>query len=146
VLEQFDDAHFYARRALTYFRDGVREEHTPVAQILLLLITYSLNNARLFDAQYRSTYNYFYKRKKQHPFETALVQCLHRSFYMTDMQSKRNEYQKALDVFAKHKDDIVQQMAFSIFNYPGWLVSKVQRVSYRQYVEKTVKAGLQAKT
>jgi hypothetical protein len=139
VLEQFDDAHYYARRALTYFRDGVREEHTPVAQILLLLITYSLNNAKLFDAQYRSTYNYFYKRKKQHPFETALVQCLHRSFYMTDIQSKRNEYQKALDVFDKHKDDIVQQMAFSIFNYPGWLVSKVQRVSYRQYVERRVK-------
>ncbi|HUR64985.1 MAG TPA: hypothetical protein VMZ03_01440 [Chitinophagaceae bacterium] len=145
VLEQFDDAHYYARRALTYFRDGVREEHTPVAQILLLLITYGLNNARLFDAQYRSTYNYFYKRKKQHPFETALVQCLHRSFYLTDSQSKIKEYQKALDVFDRHKDDIVQQMAFTIFNYPAWLVSKVQRISYRQFVERKVRQGSKLK-
>ncbi|MGQ0740426.1 MAG: hypothetical protein ACT4OJ_15355 [Bacteroidota bacterium] len=141
VLEQFDDALYFSRRAITYFKDGVREEHEAVAQILLLLIAYSINNARLFDAQYRATYAYFYKRKKRRPFETTLVQCLHRTFYMTDNKQKIQEYQKALDVFELHKDDVVQQMAFSIFNYPGWLMSKVQRISYRQYVESKVKAG-----
>ena len=141
VLGEFDDAHYFAKRAITFFRDAVREEQTAVAQMLLLLVTYSLNNQRLFDAQYRTTYNYFYKRKKRHPFETALVQCLHRTFYMTDNQSKREEYLKALHVLELHKDDVVQQRAFSIFNYPGWLISKVQRITYRQYVERKVKEG-----
>jgi|GEM_PF-490682 len=141
ALEQFGDALFFAKRGITYFKDGVREEHEAAAQILLLLTTYCLNNARLFDAQYRATYNYFYKRKKKHPFETALVQCLHRTFYMTDGKQKIVVYQKALDVFELHKDDVVQQMAFSIFNYPAWLMSKVQRISYRQYVEMKVKEG-----
>ncbi|MEO6612638.1 MAG: hypothetical protein ABIT05_14540 [Chitinophagaceae bacterium] len=141
VLEQFSDALYFTKRGITYFKDGTREEHSAMANILLLLITYNLDNSRLFDAQYRATYTYFYKRKKKHPFETAVVQCLHRTFYMTDNKNKIKEYQKALEVFEQNKDDIVQQMIFSIFNYPGWLISKVQRISYRQYVEKKVKQG-----
>ena len=139
VLEHYDDALYFSKRAITYFKDGTREEQMAVAQILLLLITYSLNNSKLFDAQYRTTYTYFYKRKKKHPFETALVQCLHRTFYMTDSKEKIQEYETALRVFEENKNDVVQQMTFSIFNYPSWLISKVQRISYRQYVERKVK-------
>ena len=138
VLEQYNDALYFTKRGIAYFKDGTREEHSAVASILLLLITYSLDNSRLFDSQYRATYTYFYKRKKKHPFETALVQCLHRTFYMTDTKQKIKEYQKALEVFDENKDDIVQKMTLSIFNYSGWLVSKVQHISYRQFVEKKV--------
>ncbi len=140
VLEQYIDALYYTKRGINFFKDGTREEHSSVAQILLLLITYSLNNEKLFDAQYRTTYTYFYKRKKKHPFETALVQCLHRSFYMTDNKSKIEEYKKAMKVFDDNKDDTVQQMASNIFNYQGWLQSKTERITYRRYVEKKVKA------
>ncbi len=139
VLEQYDDALYFTKRGAIYFKDGTREEHSAVAQVLLLLIAYSLNNARIFDAQYRSTYTYFYKRKKKHPFETALVQCLRRTFYMKDAKSKIEEYKKALEVFIQNKEDNVQQQSFAIFNYPGWLTSKIRRISYRQYVEQKVK-------
>ena len=144
VLEQFSGALYFTKRAITYFKDGTREEQIAVAQILLLLITYNLDNSKLFDSQYRATYTYFYKRKKKHPFESALVQCLSRTFYMTDNKEKIKEYEKALEVFEKNKNDIVQHMNFSIFNYPGWLISKVQRISYRQYVERKVKMEIAA--
>jgi hypothetical protein len=141
VLEQYNDALYYTKRGLTNYKDGAREEHSAVAQLLLLLITYNINNSRLFDAQYRNTYTYFYKRKKKQPFETALVQCLHRSFYMTDSKEKLKEYEKALAVFDANKNNVIQHMASGIFNYPGWLQSKAQRIPYRQYVERKVKAG-----
>ena len=139
VMEQYDDALYYIKRGISYFKEGTREEHTAVANILLLLTCYCINNSRLFDAQYRATYNYFYKRKKKQPFETALVQCLHRSFYMKDTKSKTEEYRKALAVFEKNKDNVVQQMTFNIFNYHGWLVSQAERIPYRHYVERKVK-------
>lgn len=141
VLEQMNDALAYTKRAITYFKDGTREEHASVAQLLLLLITYSLNNARLFDAQYRATYTYFYKQKKKHPFEKALVQCLHKSFYSKDLKTKILEYRKALQVLEDNKDDLVQQMSLKIFNYHGWLQSRIQRIPYRKYVEKKVKTA-----
>jgi hypothetical protein len=139
VLEQYNDALYFTKRGITYFKDGTREEHFAIGQILLLLITYNLNNSKLFDSQYKATYTFFYKRKKKHPFEAALVQCLHRTFYMTDIKEKTKEYEKALQVFEQNKNDVVQQMTFSIFNYPGWLISKVQRIPYRQYVERKIK-------
>ncbi len=140
VLEQYDDALYFTKRAITYFKDGTREEQVAVANILLLLITYNLNNAKLFDSQYKATYTYFYNRQKKHPFETSLVQCLHRTFYMKENKEKTAAYQKTLKLLEENKDDNVQQMAFSIFNYPGWLSSKVQRISYRDYVARKVKA------
>jgi len=140
VLEDYNDALYFVKRGNTYFKDGTREEHTAVAHILLLLITFSMDNDRLFETEYRATYTYFYKRKKKHPFETALVQCLKRSFYLTDKQIKIKEYEKTLQVFEENKDDTVQQINFSIFNYPGWLISKVQNIPYRKYVENKVKA------
>lgn len=140
VLEQFDDALFFTKRAIHWFRKGVRDEHTPLAHILLLLISYCMDNSRLFDATYRSTYSYFYKRKKKQPFETALVQCLYRSFYLNDSRQKVAEYTKALEVFEANKENVIQQMSVNIFNYPGWLMSRVQRIPYRTFVERKVKA------
>ena len=138
-MEQYNDALYFVKRGNTYFKDGTREEHSAVAHILLLLITFSMDNDRLFETEYRATYTYFYKRKKKHPFETALVQCLKRSFYLTDKQIKIKEYKKALKVFEENKDDAVQQITFKIFNYPGWLISKVKNIPYRKYVEIKVK-------
>lgn len=139
VLEQYNDALYFTKRAITFFKDGAREEHTAVAQILLLIITYSLSNAKLFDAQHSATYKYFSKRKRKNSFEAAFVQCLHKTFYMTEIKAKIQEYQKTLDVFDQNKDDIVQKMTVAIFNYPAWLTSKVQRIPYRLYVERKVK-------
>ena len=142
VLDQFDDALFFTKRGISAFPEGTREEHISVGQLLLLLITYNINNSRLFDAQYRVTYQYFYKRKKKQVFESTLVQCLHRSFYMTDNKKKTEEFRKALAILETGDKNLVQQRAFAIFNFHGWLSSKVQRLSYRQYVEKKVKAGV----
>lgn len=139
ALEDFNDSLYYSKRAFSYFKTGTREELSDIAQLLLLLITYNMNNVKQFEAQYRSTYGYFYKRQKKYPFETALVQCLHRSFYMTNYTSRIKEYKKALDIFEENKNDVVQKMTFKIFNYPGWLNSRIQRISYRQYVENTVR-------
>ncbi len=138
VLHQYADALYFIKRAITYFRDG-REEHAAAANMLLLLVSYEMNNSRLFDAQYRSTYNYFYKRKKSHVFETALISCLHRTFYTTETKKRSEEFQKALEIFKTNKEDVTQQRSFNIFNYPGWLTSKVLRLDYKEYVQRQLK-------
>jgi hypothetical protein len=139
VLEQYGDAFYFIKRGLTDFRDGAREEHAAVGQLLLLLTAYCMNNQRLFDSQYRSTYQYFYKRQKKRPFETALLQCLQRCFYMTDNREKISCYRQTLESLEKTSTDKIQQMAFNIFNFPGWLAAMTQRISYRKYVQKAVK-------
>lgn len=139
ATEQYDDALYFTRRAITAYPKGTRDEHHVVGQLLLLLITYCMNHPRLFDAQYRTSYLFFYKRRKKQPFESAILQCLHRSFYMTENRKKNEEFQKALELIGQNRADRIQQRAFAIFNFEGWLKSRIQRISYRQYVEKKVK-------
>lgn len=134
VLEEFEDALYFSKRATSYFNDGSREEYASVAQILLLLITYNLNNERLFESQFKTTYSYFHKKSRKQPFETALIQCLHRTFYMTENKKRVIEYEKALQVFEENKTNIIQERTVGIFNYPVWLISKIKRKSYREYV------------
>ncbi len=142
ALEQYEDALFFTKRAITTFPEGSRDEHNAVGQLLLLLITFCLNNARLFDAQYRATYQFFYKRKKKQLFEAALKHCLQRCFYMTEQKKKIQEFKKALQLLEENRDNPIQQRAFAIFNFEGWLQSRVMRITYRQYVEKKVRAEL----
>jgi hypothetical protein len=141
VLEQYDDALFFIKRGITLFRDGVRDEHDSTARLLLLVVSYCMNNSKLFDAEYRAAYAFFYKRKRKHVFEKELLQCLHHTFYMKDNKKKIEAFKETLAVFEKNREDVVQQMAFSIFNYPGWLMSRIQRISYRQFTEKMVKSN-----
>lgn len=141
ALEQYEDALYFTRRAITGFPEGTREEQVAVGQLLLLLIAWNIGNPRIFESQYRATYTYFYKRKKKQVFETVLVQCLHRTFFMPDQKKRTAEFKKTVQQLEENEQLPIQQRAFSIFNFPGWLHSKILRIAYRQYVEKKVKAA-----
>jgi hypothetical protein len=138
VLEQYQDALFFVKRAITNFKDGTREEQAAISNVLLLLITYCLNNSRLFDAQYKSTYNYFYKAKKKWPWENALVNCLNKTFYITG-RDRIVEFNKALAVLKENYHNPLQQKILGIFNYEGWLASQIEGIPYKQFVERTVR-------
>lgn len=145
VLENYDDALFFIKRGLLYFKDNTRIERVSLAQLFLLLIVYNMNNIKLFEAQYRSTYNYFYKKKNKHPFEKIIIQCLHGTFYLRNFAEKAKEYNKALTLLEQHKDNEVQKKVFSMFNFPRWLTSRVERVSYQQLVRMIVAEQTQAR-
>lgn len=134
VLENYNDALFFIKRGLLYFKDNTRIERVSLAQLFLLLIVYNMNNTKLFEAQYRSTYNYFYKKKTKHPFEKIIIQCLHGTFYQTNYADKIKEYKKALTLLEQHRDNDIQQKVFGMFNFPRWLTSRIERVSYQQLV------------
>jgi len=140
VLEQYSDALNFIKRGIIHFKDNSREELAKNANMLLLLIAYNLNNDRLFEAQYRSTYSFFYKQKIKYAFATGLIQCLNRTFYMKAYNDRIAEYKKTLEKLADNSSDEVQQKAFSFFNYPAWLQSRIDRISYREFVTRKVKA------
>lgn len=139
VLNQYSEALTHLKKASRLLKVGTRQDLAATIYILLLLTTYSMNNSKLFDAQYRETYAWFYKHKSKHVYESALLKCLYRSFYLPDIKEKLAEYKSTLEILESHRDDTVQQQTFNIFNFEGWLISRIQRISYRQYVERKVK-------
>ena len=106
------------------------------ANLFLLLIQYNINNTKLFDAQYKSTYAYFYRKGKNNSFEKTLMHCFHDTFYLTSYKEKSILFQKAIKELDSNLDSDVQKQTLNIFNFHGWLLSQVPRISYKDYVQK----------
>ena len=137
VLDNYTESLQFIKRGVTYFKDGTREEQFIFAHLFLLLILYNMNNAKLFDAQYKSTYAYFYKRGKTHSFEKILMHCFHDTFYLNSYKEKAVEFRKAVEELESNQDKSdVQRHTLNIFNFHGWLLSQVQRIPYKEYVRK----------
>ncbi len=136
VLDNYTESLQFIKRGATYFKDGTREEQFIFANLFLLLIQYNMNNTRLFDAQYKSTYAYFYRKGKTNSFEKTLMHCFHDTFYLTSFKEKSKLFQKAIDELDLNLGSEVQKQTLNIFNFHGWLLSQVQRISYKEYVQK----------
>ena len=135
VLEQYEDAFYYCKNAYTSYRKSVRQESSAFTQIFLLLIHFEMKNHRLFESQSKNTSSYFKKKAQQHPFEKIMVSCLIKAFYLPSYSERKALFQATLEKLREKSDNNVQKAAFNIFNYPRWLQSKIERISYRQYVE-----------
>jgi hypothetical protein len=136
VLDNFTESLQFIRRGVTYFKDGTREEQFIFANLFLLLIQYNINKTKLFDAQYKSTYAYFYRKGKTNSFEKTLMHCFHDTFYLTSFKEKNQLFQKAVDELDLNRDSEVQNQTLSIFNFHGWFLSQIQRIPYKEYVQK----------
>jgi hypothetical protein len=79
-----------------------------------------------------------YKKKKLHAFEKILLHSLYDTFYLNGYKEKSLLFQKALEELGQNRDNEVQQQTLNIFNFQGWLESRVQRISYKDYVKKRV--------
>lgn len=136
VLDNYAESLQFIKRGVTYFKDGTREEQYIFAQLFLLLILYNMHNTKLFDAQYKSTYSYFYRKGKSHTFEKALMHCLHDSFYLNSYSEKAALFKEAVEKLESNPDNEVQKQILNIFNFHGWLLSQVQRIPYKEYVQR----------
>lgn len=136
VLDNYTESLQFIKRGVTYFKDGTREEQFIFAHLFLLLILYNMNKTKLFDAQYKSTYSYFYKKGKTHSFEKTLMHCFHDTFYLSSYKEKCDLFRVAIGELESNQDSDVQKQTLNIFNFHGWLLSQVQRISYKEYVQR----------
>ena len=109
-----------------------------------------MNNIKMFEAQYKSTYSYFYKKARPKKklltenslsFDKTLMHCFHETFYLTSYTEKSVLFQQAIERLELNNKDGAQKQILGIFNFHGWLLSQVQRTSYRQYVQKKYSSG-----
>jgi hypothetical protein len=58
-----------------------------------------------------------------------------KAFHLTSYSERKTLFETTLEELQNMSENNVQKAAFNIFNYPRWLQSKIERISYRQYVE-----------
>jgi hypothetical protein len=93
-------------------------------------------NPKLFEAQYKSTYAYLYKKKKLDQFEKILIHCFYDSFYLQSQKEKKADFEKAVQQHENNSARDMQASILNIFNFKGWLQSQAQRISYKEFVKR----------
>jgi hypothetical protein len=136
VLDNYAESLQFIRRGVTYFKDGTREEQLVFAHLFLLLIQYMMGNPKLFEAQYKSTYGYLYKKKKLDQFEKILIHCFYDSFYLQSQKEKTGVFKNAVAELEINSGSEMQASILNIFNFKGWLESQVQRITYKEFVKR----------
>ena len=134
VLEQHDDAFYYIKNASHQFDNQTRKEHLSFAFLFLLVICIEKKDYALFEIQYNSTYSFFYRKEAPLPFEKAIMQALRKVALLINEEEKILLYENLYHSLLKTKDNTIQQDVFSIFNFPLWIKSKIDKILYRKLV------------
>ena len=119
-------------------REINREDIFYFTVIFHLLIIYEQKESLRLDSAIEAAYHLLYARKKLRPFEKQIMLFLKRlaaTKGQADIAALILPFLQDLD---KYKNDPVKKLYFLYFNYYGWLESKMQGVTYRNYIVRKI--------
>lgn len=140
ALRQFEESYYFVKQSLLLFNDQSRQEQFSFAYLFLLLICYERKEPYLFELQYKSSNAYFNRNKAALTFEKVTLQRLYKAFHAKSFKEKSLQLSMLLEELIKNENDLIQIQVFNLFNIPGWIQSKLQKVDYRDWVLKKVQA------
>jgi hypothetical protein len=103
-----------------------------------LVILYERKQWLYLSQAINAYYLKLYHKKKLHPFEKELMAFLKQLASQHTEKDRVEIIQAFLIKLDVYRNDPVKDIYFLYFNYHGWLESKVQGVSYRQYVSSKI--------
>jgi hypothetical protein len=134
VLQQYDDALYYAQVPLHNFDYNVPLEFLILIHVFIMLIVYELNDDRLFQSYYRSSMAFFAKVRSHSGYDRLIVKTLHQAFYSKSKAAQTKRLEQLRTCLIDNKDDRELSLLVRIFNYPMWLQSKMLGISYMQHM------------
>jgi hypothetical protein len=121
VLEQYDDAYYFCKEALSLQHQNPQEDVRQFLYLFCILIAYESKNYFVLENEIRNTYQFYYRTGKLNPFEKAMIHFLKKIMGNVDSSSRKllfNELKALLDRFRK---DPISQQVFRYFNFDAWV-------------------------
>lgn len=132
VMEKFQDADAFARQSLTLFPDKIGTHNAGATHLFLLLVCYEMKDEWLFQIQFKTCYQYYYRQKCFSGFEKELMSMLKKTFSLKHSEKAigllRNSLSRLDKINCKAKQEIC-----SLFNFPAWISSRIEGMSCRDY-------------
>lgn len=133
VLDDLDEADAYARQALLLFNDDMRADQARVTHLFLLLICYETKNEWIFRNQFQACYQYFYRNKTFSNFEKEIMSVLKKTFPYRRNDKNLSLLKTSLISLNKNNSNVKKEVCH-IFNFPGWIASRIGGIAYRDWV------------
>jgi hypothetical protein len=137
VLGEWDEAESMLMKTKDKNYTVEREDILYFNLVFHLLILYEKKEWYRLDSAIEAAYHFLYSRKKLRIFEREMMLFLKRLALIRDM----NSIQKACAQFLQRLQRINEKdiPLYSLyFNFPGWIESKIEGISYVEYVKQKV--------
>lgn len=134
VLGQWDEAESMLMQTKDKNYTVEREDILYFNLVFHLLILYEKKEWYRLDSAIEAAYHFLYSRKKLRIFEREMMLFFKRLALIRDM----NGIQKACAQFLQRLQRINEKdiPLYSLyFNFPGWIESKIEGISYMEYVK-----------
>lgn len=122
----------WLNRVLNDNEPNLRQDIYSYARLFNLVVHYELGNFDLLEYINKSTSRYLTKRQRNHQLEIMILN------YMKTLSRMAGKPEQ-IDVFKEFKKEIeaykhssTDQVIFDFFNYPVWLDSKIEGISFRE--------------
>lgn len=127
---QYKDSLAWINKVLNDNETNLRQDIYSYARLFNLIVHYELGNYDLLEYIIKSTTRYLNKRHRNHEMEVAILN------YMKQLSRVAGKPEE-LGVFAEFKTELDQhlqngndQIMLEFFNYPVWISSKLQGISF----------------
>ena len=137
VLDDAKNAGAYARQTLLLFNNNMRPDQAHVTHLFLLLLCYEAKHEWMFLNQFRACYQYFYRHQSFSRFEKEIMGLLKKTFPYRRNEKNLRLFKAALVQLNKNNSRIKRDVCH-IFNFPGWIASRIQGIAYRDWVQQEV--------
>lgn len=118
-----------------------REDINCFARILNLFIHFELGNEQLLDSIVDSTRRYLSRHKTLYQVEAVVLTLLRKMPDWSHAKERRQGYEKLQSELQVLANDPYERKAFEYFNFPAWLLSKVQGIPFADACQATNKTA-----
>lgn len=138
VIGKIDNSLLWLQKVKEWNKDLKREDLQNFYAFFEMLIILEINQIVLLRNKAKTVYQYFYQKRQLRPIEKDLLLCLKKASIIATRQSVHEFYKETYNVLAKYKNDGQQQYWFKYFNFWAWFESKVQNVTYKDFIKAIV--------
>ena len=106
-----------------------------------LLVIYELGDTYRLSNNLQSTYNYLYNKKQLKSFEKNMILFMKKQVNFINRPKQSEELEKILLTLEQYLNEPVTKTYFLYFNYHAWVLSKLNKISYREQVKLNLQAN-----
>ncbi len=110
------------------------EEYYNFARVFILLIYFELGHDGLLEYEMRSAKRYFKKREKLFTLEKILLDFMRGAIAPEGIKVSKESLRELKNNIAKAKENPYEQQLFALFNWEGWVESKVRGITFEEGV------------
>lgn len=136
---RYKESLHWLNRVLNDNEANLRQDIYSYARIFNLVVHYELGNFELLEYVIKSTSRYLNKRQRDFELELTILNFMKRLARKTGGHSQERIFREFQTALNRHFQNGTDQIMLEYFNFPAWVESKLEGISFLEACSRPLK-------